>query len=85
MAILVLVAIPTINKVTNQSREELYQSQISSIIVSAKNWGSKNAKFLPDQDGELITVTLGQLKVEGFVDENVKNPRTKKLFPDDVE
>ncbi|MDD2181535.1 MAG: prepilin-type N-terminal cleavage/methylation domain-containing protein [Bacilli bacterium] len=85
IALISLISIPTINKVAKQSREKLYQSQISSIIVSAKNWSSKNAKFLPDKDGELITITLGQLKVDGFIDDSIKNPKTKKLFSDDME
>ena len=68
-----------------QTRDNLYQSQINNIITGTKNWSSKNAKFLPEKDGEMITLTLGQLKIDGFIKEDIKDPRTKKMFPNDME
>ncbi|MDD4547499.1 MAG: prepilin-type N-terminal cleavage/methylation domain-containing protein [Bacilli bacterium] len=85
VGIISLVVIPTIGRVTNQSKEELYKLQIENIITGSKNWATKNADILPTGDQEIITITLGQLKIGGFVDKNITNPKTKKLFPNDLQ
>ncbi len=85
ISIISVIAIPNIDRAIKQAREELYQTQLNNIITGAKNWGSKNISILPEEDGELITLTLGQLKIGGFIDEKIKNPRTKKTFPNDME
>ena len=85
IGIISVIAIPAISKVTKQSREELYQIQISNIKGGAKNWGASNIAILPEVDGEIITLTLGQLKMGDFIDMDIKDPRTRKLFPNDME
>ena len=85
IGIISVVAIPIINKVSKQSSEELYQMQISNIEDGAKNWAASNIAILPEDTDNLITLTLGQLKIGGFVERDIKNPRTKKLFPNDME
>ncbi|MDD4718725.1 MAG: FISUMP domain-containing protein [Bacilli bacterium] len=85
IGIISLIAIPAINKVTKQSREELYQMQLKNIQSGAKNWGASNIAILPEVDGEVITLTLGQLKMGDFIDMDIKDPRTRKLFPNDME
>ncbi|MDD4547498.1 MAG: prepilin-type N-terminal cleavage/methylation domain-containing protein [Bacilli bacterium] len=85
LGIISAIAIPTINRVTQQSREELYKSQIKNIELGAKDWATTNFSILPEGDGEVITLTLGQLKLGGFVDKNITNPQNKKLFPNDLE
>lgn len=85
IGIISVIAIPTINSLLKQAREELYKVQLNNIIEGTKNWAAKNVIILPEENGEIITLTLGQLKIGGFVDENIKDPRTKKLFPNDME
>ncbi len=85
ISIISVIAIPNIDRAIKQSREELYQTQLNNIVIGAKNWGAKNISILPEEDGELITLTLSQLKIGGFIDEKIKDPRTKKLFPNDME
>lgn len=85
LGIISVIAIPAINRVTQQSREELYQSQLKNIELGTKNWATANFSVLPEGEGEVITLTLGQLKLGGFVDKNITNPKNKKLFPNDLE
>ena len=85
IGIISVIATPIINRVTNQSRDELYQTQINNITEGAKNWAAKNLIFLPEGTGERITLTLGQLKMDGFIKGDIKNPKNKKLFPNDME
>ena len=79
------LTIPTINKSINNSKKNLYDLQIKNIEDGAKSWASANIWLLPANDGEAITITLGQLKLEGFVDGDVINPKTEKSFPNDLE
>ena len=85
LGIISIIAIPTLNSAIKESRKNLYQIQLNNIATGAKLWGSKNFAILPEEDGKVITLTLGQLKIGGFVDENIQDPRTKKLFPNDLE
>lgn len=79
------LTIPTINKSINNSKKNLYDLQIKNIEDGAKSWASANIWLLPANDGEAITITLGQLKLDGFVEGDVINPKTEKLFPNDLE
>lgn len=80
-----LIAIPTVNKAIKDAREELYKIQINNIELGAKSWAAENVLNLPEGDGELITLTLGQLKVAGHIQLDLRNPKTKKLFANDME
>src|SRR5690606_30538936 len=58
---------------------------IENIVTGARNWATKNVNILPKEEGETITITLGQLKTSGDVVVDIKNPKTKELFPNDME
>ncbi len=85
IGIISLVAIPAIDRVVRQSREELYSAQLSTIESAAKDWAASNVDLLPENEGEKITLTLGQLKVGKFVKDDIKDPRNKQQFPNDME
>lgn len=85
LGVIGLIAIPTVNKAIKDAREKLYQVQINNIELGAKSWAADNVLNLPEEDGEMITLTLGQLKVAGHVQLDIRNPITKKLFPNDME
>lgn len=80
-----LMVVPAVDRALNRSRNELYTIQISNIREGAKNWAAKNFVVLPDKNGDIITLTLGQLKLGGFVDKDIKNPKSRKYFPNDME
>ena len=85
LGVIGLIAIPAINKAIKNAREELYKVQINNIELGAKSWAAENALNLPEDEGELITLTLGQLKVAGHIQLDIRDPKTKKLFPNDME
>ena len=85
LGVIGLIAIPTVRKVTNESKEKLYKVQISNIKDGLKNWATTNSKSLPQEEGQTITITLGQLKMAGFIDNELKNPKTNKCFGNDME
>ena len=84
LGVVALIAVPTIRTITRESKDELYEIQIISIKEGLKNWAIDNSKILPQEEGQVITITLGQLKMGGFVDSSLKNPKTKKCFGNDM-
>lgn len=81
LALLALIAIPAVSKQLNNSKDSIYDAQISSIKSAAETWGADNLFKLPE-DGNCVTVTLGYLKDGGYIDINVNNPKTGEKFSD---
>lgn len=75
LSLLVLIIVPLVSTNLKKGNEKAYQAQINNIIASAKNWGINNKNLLP-QDGNIISLTLKYLQDEGYIDKNLKDPRT---------
>jgi len=84
IGILSLIAVPTIEKIVKENKEQIYQKQLDNIVLSLKNWASDNRKFLPEKDGEELTITLSNLKADGYIEYDVKNPKTNKCFDNEM-
>ncbi len=61
---------------TNQK----YKEQIKKIETALQSWSKEYTNLLPEQEGEMITVPLRTLKQSGYIDENFKNPKTRRRF-----
>lgn len=85
LGLLTLLIVPTMNKILKGNRQTLYENQLHSIEKAAKDFSLKNMGTLPEQEGDFITITLGDLKKGGFIQNEVRNPLTKELFPNDLE
>lgn len=84
LGVLALIAIPTIDNIVTKNREKLYDSQIKTIEDGLKTWGNANAISLPEEGDDAILLSLGILKLAGFVDEDIKNPNTNLCFSNDM-
>mgnify|MGYP003304901226 CR=1 FL=1 len=84
LGIILILATPVIKKINSNSRQELYDIQIVNIIDALKLWSVDNSRVLPQNEGETITITLGQLKMGGYIDEDLKNPQTNTCFGNDM-
>lgn len=80
IGILSLIAIPTLERIVKENKEKIYNQQLDNIILSLKSWASDNRQHLPQKEGEILTVTLSNLKAEGYVEYDLKNPKTNKCF-----
>lgn len=83
MGVIALIIVPVIDNSIKEGKEDLYNSQIQTINVGLQNWAVDNKMILPD-DGEVLTLTLQQLKQGNYVDVDMKNPLNKHLFPNDM-
>ena len=54
------------------------------IRLAAQNLATDNTYILPEEDGEEIYITLGQLRAMGYAEETIIDPLTNKNFPDNL-
>lgn len=79
LSILFLIITPTVNNIILNSKEKILDENINTILIATKDWLIENPKFLPKK-GKTININLSQLKQLGYVDVNIKNPKTGELF-----
>lgn len=85
MGVLALLVIPTIDKAVKENKQNLYETQIKSIETASNMWAVDNRGQLPEQEGDSIVIYLWQIKVGGYIDDDIKDPRDGELFPNDME
>ena len=76
-----LIITATFSNILKQSEEDLYNDQINSIKLALESWMSDNQK---PNVGEKVILSLSQLKESGLIALDIKNPKTKELFPNDM-
>ena len=81
IAILALITIPIIDRVMKDGREGAYASTISTILDAAYDYVQIKPGLLPDADST-TTFTLGEIKKEGLLKKDLKNPKTGAQFSD---
>ncbi|MDD3341656.1 MAG: prepilin-type N-terminal cleavage/methylation domain-containing protein [Bacilli bacterium] len=80
LGLLATIIYPVVNNSINRSKEDLYNVQISSIKSGARSWGADHMADLPKEEGTTIKVMLTELQENGYVDEDLQNPKTKEVF-----
>lgn len=85
LVILLTMAVPRINDVLGEMKQNLYEAQIENIKTGARNWATDNTDQLPLVNEDFIVLTIGDLKQGGYVDVDIKNPKTNELFADSIE
>jgi len=86
ISLLVLIITPVVNTVIKDSKDKLYDKTLDNIKLAAKNWASdsENKDMLPDDINNCVVVTLAQLKAGGYIDLDIKDPRTGERLSDDI-
>lgn len=84
LAILALIAIPTIDKHLKEGNKELYDSQIKAIESSAQMWGTDHVSELPDTN-ESKTIPLSKIQQDGYIGWDLKNPKTGEPFDSNLQ
>ena len=92
LGVLSVLIVPVVNNIMLESREKLADSQGQAILKAAKNWGHANMFMLPDCDGaascddDTITITLGQIMNDGFLDNQlIKDVNKNKIYSEATE
>ena len=77
LGVIATITTVTINYTIHNSKEKLYDEQISRLKDSAKSWSINNADLLPTADAGIVFFSIDRLKDEGIIDaESVIDPRS---------
>jgi len=83
LSLLALLASTSVSKIVKDSKSDLYDTQINLIKSAAEAWGADNLYDLPEA-GTCKYLTLHDLKQYGLIDNEIKDPRTNELFPNEL-
>ena len=79
LGIIVVAIVPSAINTYQNSKQSLYDTQISTIEEAASKWGTVNTDEMPYGNNETITVDLKTLSEEGYLDtDKIIDPRNKK-------
>lgn len=85
LGILGLIVVPVVTNIINDNKESLYKSQLALIQEQAEKWGYENLDMLPSEENAQITLTILELKKDGKLPLDLRNPKTNELFPNDMQ
>lgn len=75
-----ILIFPAIEKTINDAKTDLYDTQVKSIIDGAKSWAADHPRDLPENNEEEVIISLGELKMGAYVEIDMLNPKTDKMF-----
>jgi competence protein ComGC len=85
LSLISLLVVPSIDRSIKSFKLKAYESQIQNIRLSSKDWVIDNLGKYALNDGETLTISLSQLKVGGYLEEEFINPNTDTPFADDMQ
>ncbi len=106
ISIVSVISVLAVNKVSENSRLDLCNTQVKNIKSAAMLWASDNKFLLPTTDENEVLInlsdlrnsntdinslysglvlTIGDLVEEGYIDEDIYDPISKKNIPIDTE
>ena len=83
IGVLSVIIVPIAQKGLDKNAEDALQIQKENIEKAAKDWSLKNVKRLPGVGYGPLNIKLGQLKSEGYLPVNLKNPKTSSILSDE--
>lgn len=84
IGILALIAVPTVDSIIKRGKEDAYNVQKQAVLAGLKNWAASKTLTLPTVNGETLTATIGDLKVAGFLEVEIRNPMNDLCFSNDT-
>lgn len=77
LGVILVIAIPTFNKVVEESKNKLYKNLNETVVKTTKTYATENAFLMPTEEGESVEVTVNELISTGYLKE-LKNPGDKE-------
>ena len=82
LMVITILVFPAVTKLVSQSKDTVYQKQVSTILLAAYDYTLSNNYF--PSSGETDYLTLGELKTEGLIDIDITDPHTNEKFPNNL-
>ena len=78
LGVVSLIAIPSIGKILNRSREKARESTKNELIKAAKNYYADNIRELPD-DGSYKCLSVSEIEESGYIsNDDIVDPTTEE-------
>jgi len=82
LAIIALIAYPTLNNVISKNKDKLYDKQISELERHANTWIMDHAETFELENGEYYSLTFEEMYNSGLLNsKEVKDPRNSENLP----
>lgn len=76
LGIFALITIPAVANILDKQKERIQKQNVIAITDSLKTYNNE----IEIDDGNTFSVSLAQLKLEGLLEYELKNPKTKKCY-----
>ena len=83
IALLSLFTVTTVSKQYKDGKSDISNQQLTTIKMAAQMWGSENNDIISKIDS-CAFITVGYLKEEGYLDNDLKNPATNEKISDNL-
>ena len=80
LSMIAVITMPAVNNIIMNAKVSAYNQNIEAIKRAAYDWGLKNSRSLPTNEGESVLVYLNELKLHTNIDVNIKNPYSGKVI-----
>ena len=78
LGVVSLIAIPSVGKILNRSREKARESTKNELIKAAKNYYADNIRELPD-DGSHKCLSVSEIEESGYIsNDDIVDPTTEE-------
>ena len=84
IGLIALIAIPSVDYIIKKTKDNAYERTKDTLKDGLRNWVTDN-KELIYEDGEEIILTLADLKEQGYVEYEIKNPKTGTCLANTVQ
>lgn len=84
LIVLALIITPIVDKNIKKSKEKMYLIQIENMRLVGKNYFTDNIQLRPTVDGNYYHIGINKLVEKGYIENNIKNPKTGKEFEEEI-
>lgn len=80
LGIIAVIVTPVIQRTLEQNEDTVYKTLMKQIEGNAKDYLTVNTDKLPQNEGDRVSIKIGDIKKEGLVQINIKNPKTNNII-----
>lgn len=84
LAMLGVIVVPVVSRMLSDNKQSLYDTQIRNIQSGASNYVADHVFSIDLPVGTSKGITLGTLKNMGYVENDIKDPISKRKFDDSM-
>ena len=80
LSVIALIVTPNIYGTLKDYKNQLFETQMNNVVEATKSWATDNIKLLPSNNSYALKVTVQELQKDGYLKDNLKNPRDGGTF-----